>query len=89
MSRKQAVSLYGFGMACDDGEVERECHVHLLEDGTYFVKLVTNWSGAAAPAVTVFGLSPEAFNLLQEAMNTAAHRMHLWPMPVEPEFGAA
>lgn len=89
MARKQAVALYGFGMSCEDGEVERECHVHLLDDGTYCVKLVTNWAGAAAPAVTVFGLSPEAFNLLQKALNTAAHSMHLWPMPVAPELGAA
>ena len=89
MKTKPQMSLYGFGLAVEDGEVDRECHVHLLEDGNYVVKLVTHWIGAAAPTTTVLGLSPQAFNLLYEAMNTAAHSMHKWPCQVAHELGAA
>ena len=75
------VQTHAFGMKAEDGVAKREVHIGLLNDGSYRIRLVTNWEGKDEPVTTDIALSSAGFSLFTSAVMEASLNMQNWPTP--------
>lgn len=78
-AKKHLHSTHGFRLCGSEAEVGREVTVSLMDDGTYFVQIVTNWPGAPGPAITTIGLTHQAMAMLSQGLHEGLHNMHSHP----------